>query len=505
VLDEGLGSLVAPDGTRTALRRKTFELLRLMLGRPDQVVSRDDILDAVWPGVFVTDDSITQCVAEIRKAMGPRGAALLKTIRGRGYALLTEVAEDRAPAQAALLPEPRRDDRPSIAVLPFRQALAAPDEAYFANGIIEGIVHVLSGLERILVISRGSALAVAETTTDPREVGRLLGVRYVLQGSVLRAGDRLRIITELSETEGGAVLRTDRHEGEAADLFALQDRIAERVVTTIAPEVHGWELLRALRKPPSSLTAYDFVLRALDQMRHLDRDSMERGRAMLEQAIAADRGHGLAYGHLGWWYVFWVAQGWSHDIAADQAAATRAASAALERDRNDALALTARGLLVGHVDRDLELARRLVDQAVAASPSCALAWCGGAAVHNWREDGAAAVAWAERAVRLAPADPFAFLHEHLLSQAHYTAGNWDQAIAWGRVSAASNPRHQATWRALIASLVAGGRLAEAREAAQRLLDLDPGFTLRGFESRTTLPPVSRARFFGLLRQAGLPD
>ena len=213
------------------------------------------------------------------------------------------------------------------------------------------------GWSGITVITRGSALGARRDHRRPAR-GRP-AARRALRAAGRRPsrGDRLRIITELSETEGGAVLRTDRHEGEAADLFALQDRIAERVVTTIAPEVRGWELLRALRKPPASLTAYDLVLRALDQMRHLDRElRMERGRAMLEQAVAADRGHGLAYSHLGWWYVFWVAQGWSHDIAADQAAATRAASAALERDRNDALALAARGLLVGHVDRDLDLA-----------------------------------------------------------------------------------------------------------------------------------------------------
>ena len=146
-----------------------------------------------------------------------------------------------------------------------------------------------------------------------------------------------------------------------------------------------------------------------------------------------------------------------------------------------------------------------MDQAVAASPNCALAWTGGAAVRSWREEGAEAVAWAERAVRLAPLDPFAFLHEHILSQAHYTAENWAQAIAWGRASATSNPRHQATWRALIASLVAAGRMTEASEAAQRLLELDPGFSLRRFALRTMLPPIARGRFCDRLRQAGLPN
>lgn len=508
VLDEGLGSLVAPDGSQTVLRAKTLDLLRLLLRNPGRVVSRTEILDTVWPGLFVTDDSITQCVVEIRKAMGAGGADLLRTIPRRGYLLQAEVAaEQPSPfaATAAPMLSARTDDRPSIAVLPFRMDASDPQEAYFCDGIIEGIVHVLSGLERILVISRGSALAVAERTPDPREVGRLLGVRYVLQGGVRRAGDRLRITTELSEAETGAILRTDRHDGEAADIFALQDRIAEHVAAAIAPELRAQEMERARRKPPASLTAYDLVLRALDETRHMNRDAMLRGRALLEQAIAADPGHELAYSHLAWWYVFWVSQGWSHDVAADQAAAKRAASAALECNRNDSLALTARGLLAGHIERDFALAARLLDQAVAASPNCALAWSGGAALNNWREHGAEAVACAERAVRLAPADPFAFLHEHLLSQAHYTAGNWDQAIAWGRACVASNPRYQAGLRALIASLVAAGRIAEAREAAQQVLALDPEFSLRVFEQRTTMPPATRGLFCDRLRQAGLPE
>ena len=237
VLDEGLGSLTAPDGACTVLRPKTFELLRFLLAQAGRVVPREEILDAIWPGIFVTDDSITQCVVEIRKAMGQGGAGLLKTIPRRGYLLQAEVIEDAPAGAAPALLSSRAEDRPSIAVLPFRKEASDPQEAYFADGIIEGIVHVLSGLERILVISRGSALAVAEATVDPRQVGRALGVRYVLYGGVRRAGERLRISTELSEAETGAIIRNDRYDGEAGDLFALQDRIAEQVIATIAPQV----------------------------------------------------------------------------------------------------------------------------------------------------------------------------------------------------------------------------------------------------------------------------
>jgi len=295
VLDEGRGVLCAPDGAESVLRPKTLDLLRLLLRNPGRIVARQEILDAVWPNLFVTDDSITQCVVEIRKAMGGGGAEMLKTVPRRGYLLQAEVESDAPPeASRSLLPE----DRPSIAVLPFRKDGADPQEAYFADGVVEGIVHVLSGLERIVVISRGSALAVAETTVDPREVGRKLGVRYVLYGGVRRAGDKLRITTELSEAETGAVLRSDRYDGETADLFALQDRIAENAAATLVPELRERELGRALRKPSGSLTAYDLVLRALDQARRVEPEANAAARALLQEALRLDPGSAMARSNL---------------------------------------------------------------------------------------------------------------------------------------------------------------------------------------------------------------
>ena len=170
-LDDGRGVLLAPNGTETLLRPKTLELLRLFLRNPGRVVGRSEILDAVWPGLFVSDDSITQCVVELRRAMGEVGTALLRTVPRRGYLLQAPVMvdEDQPISALALLP-PVQDDIPSIAVLPFRKFQHDPENAYFADGIVEGIVHVLSGLERLRVISRGSALALAERTAAGREV-----------------------------------------------------------------------------------------------------------------------------------------------------------------------------------------------------------------------------------------------------------------------------------------------------------------------------------------------
>jgi TolB-like protein/Tfp pilus assembly protein PilF len=508
LLDKGRGVLVAPGGAETVLRPKTLDLLHLLLANPGRVVPRAEILDTVWPGVFVTDDSITQCVVELRKAMGAVGAATLRTLPRRGYLLQAAVAEEApaappAPAPAAI--SRRADDRPSLAVLPFRATATDPQDAYFADGIIEGIVHVLSGLDGLFVISRGSALAFAQTSLDPRAAGSELGVRYVLYGGVRRAGGRLRVTTELSETERGTILRTDRYDGVEADLFDMQDRIAEQVAGLILPQVKAEELARAMRKPPNSLTAYDYVLRALDKMRQLDRSAYDEARELFEQAIAAEPGHALAYSHLAWWHALRLAQGWTTDSRETAVIAGRLATAALEREPSDAMALAARGYAVAYVEHDFAAGLQLLDRAVAISPSFALAWCFGAAIRCWLEQAEAAVAAAERALRLAPHDPFAFLYQHIMAQACFTAGDVEQAAAWARSSDALNARHAPNLRVLAAAECALGRREAASNAVARLLSVEPGFSLAAFAARTPVRGAARDRLLTLLRGAGAPE
>jgi TolB-like protein/DNA-binding winged helix-turn-helix (wHTH) protein len=509
-LDEGRGVLIAPDGAETLLRPKTFELLRLLLRNPGRVVARDEILDAVWPGVFVTDDSITQCVVELRRAMGEGGTGLLRTVPRRGYLLQAEVIAEAPPAPVVVPPlgqmlSPRADDRPSIAVLPFRMGGPDQQETYYCDGIIEGIVHVLSGLSGIFVVSRGSALAFAQLSTDARAAGRDLGVRYVLYGGVRRAGGRLRITTELSDAERGTILRSDRYDGTETDIFELQDRIAEQVAVTVIPQLREQELARAMRKPPASLTAYDLVLRALDRLHRLDRDTFEEARQLLEQAAELDSAYALARTYRAWWHTLRIAQGWSPDDAADAAAADRLAAEAIGLDAADALALTLRANALAYARHDFDTAAPLLDRAVAISPSCALAWSCGAALRCWTGRGEEALSWAERALRLSPFDGFTFFHQSILAQAQYTVGNYDAAIAFGARATAANPRHAPSWRTMIAAAVALGREAEARELAAHLLEVDRGFSLAAMARRTPLRGALRDEFLARLRRAGLPE
>ncbi|HEY8610225.1 MAG TPA: adenylate/guanylate cyclase domain-containing protein [Roseomonas sp.] len=420
----------------------------------------------------------------------------------RAYSL----RQTTGPAAPIQVPGPALpDDRPSIAVLPFRMQRTDPEQSYFAHGIIEGIVQVLSGLEGLFVVSLSSTLGYGNRTADVRAVGRELGVRYVLSGSVLQAGNRLRIGTELADSETGAVIHADRYDGDMEDLFQVQDRISTQVVGKIAPQVRQREFLRAMRKHPDNLTAYDLVLQGLDQFHRLDRESFARARGLLQQAIAHDPAYAPAHAYAAWWHAMRIAQGWSADIGADHAAAAHAALAATERNRNDALALAIQGYVAGYAQKDYGAAAQILDHALAVGPNCALAWAFSAANCCFLGEGSTAVQRAERGLRLSPFDPFAFFFEHILSQAHYTNSDFEAAVSWGRRAVAQNPHHQPATRTLIASLVAIGRQEEARATAQRLLQIDPAFSLKAFVARTPLRGETRDVFAERLRQAGLPD
>ena len=189
-------------------------------------------------------------------------------------------------------------------MLPFRKYQKDPEEAYFADGIVDDIIYALAGLKELFVVSRGSTLGYGGDEVDVRAIGQALEVRYVLYGSVRREAGRLRIATELSDAETGAIIRSDKYEGELGDLFTLQDRISASVVGTIAPHVLEHELVRARRKHPQNMTAYDFLLQALDQLYRMDDESHARARGLLQQAMAHDPFYGLAYSYAAFWYIF---------------------------------------------------------------------------------------------------------------------------------------------------------------------------------------------------------
>ena len=418
-----------------------------------------------------------------------------------------KLGHDAVPAaRQRIEAEAGEEPRPSVAVLPFRLVGTPDADAWFSDGMVDDIIHNLSGLKELFVIQRGSTLAYGRRASiDPRAVGRRLGVRYVLHGTVQRGGGQLHIRTELTDADSGAVVASDRYEGPISELFALQDSISLKLVKTIAPHVRERELRRALRKPPQNMTAYDLLLQALDLLYRMDEENFARARGLLQQAMALDPGYASPHSWAALWHVFRVGEMGATNPQAEAEAAARHAAAAVERSGNDARALAIHGHVQAFLLKDYATARHFLDRAKAAGPSAAMAWTMSAATHGYVGEAAVAVAEAERGLRLSPADPYTFWHEGILANAHYVAGDYGQAVNWARSAVAQNPSIRFTLRTLVASLVAAGRMDEARRAADHLLGLQPEFRLRRYAQVCPFVPGILEGWIGRLREAGLPD
>ena len=400
---------------------------------------------------------------------------------------------------------PGSEGPPSIVVLPFREQNIKPSEEYFAEGIVDDVIHALSGLKELFVIARGSTLGYRERRFDVRAIGRDLGVRYVMHGSIQRTESAIRIHTELCNAESGEIVYSDQHDGELTDLFSLQQRIAHRVVMILAPQVRERERLRAMRKNPQNMTAYDLVLQALGPLFAMDYQSFSLAHGLLKRAISHDPQYGPAYSYAAYWHLLRVGQGWSTDAAADTEEASRMAATAIALDENDALALAIDGHVHSYLKRDFEAAVEIQERAIEIGPSCAMAWTLSSVTRGFLGHGPIAVARAERGLQLSPRGPHVVYYEHILSQAHNVNGDYAAAVRWGRQAARHNERLTSNLRCLTASLVAIGQDEEARRVGQRLMALDPSMRLSEFARRTPLPGTLRDTFVERLRAAGIPD
>lgn len=397
------------------------------------------------------------------------------------------------------------ETRPSIAVLPFRKHQDAPEDAYFADGIVDDIIHALGGLKELFVISRGSTLHYGGANIDVRAIGRELGVRYVLYGSLRRVGDRLRIQTELSDAETGLLIRSDRYDGTVGELFALQERISINVLKIIAPHVRERELTRAMRKHPQNMTAYDFVLQAIDQLYRMDESSFARARGLLQQAIAHDPNYAPAYTYTAYWYILRVGEIGTTDFDADAAAGAHYAAAAIERDANDPIALAIYGHVQSFLLKDCERGRAFLGRAVESGPNSAMAWSMSSATHGYIGDGVTAIRHAEQGVRLSPLDARTFWHEGMLAQAHYIHGDFEEALAWAKRAVNRNTSIRFNLRTLMATQAALGLRGEAAVTAQRFMALQPDFRLQGYAARCPIRQPMLDQWIARLRSAGLPD
>ncbi|WP_426407503.1 winged helix-turn-helix domain-containing protein [Bradyrhizobium ganzhouense] len=490
-------------GVTSLLGQRGAALLRLLLERAATPVSKDALIDAAWPGLIVEDSNLTVQVAALRRALElGDGGRWIETLPRRGYRYIgppvTRVDANAADApQPAALPVP---EKPSIAVLPFERSGEA---AWFADGMVDDIITGLSRIRWLFVIARNSSFVWRDRIADVKQVGRDLGVRYVLQGSVRRVDDRVRINAQLADAASGAQIWAERYDRTAGDVFALQDEIALAVVGAIEPSLRRAEVERIRRKRPDSLDAYELVLRAQPDVDSGMPDRAAVALSQLWRALSLEPTYGLAHGLAAMsHHNRFLRAGLKEE---DRLASVRHARLAIEHGRDDALALTFAGFSLGMDAHDRHAAFAAFEAALALSPSTALAWILGSVVAGWAGEAERAIDWSERGIRLSPFDPWAFAAYDAQALGHFNRDRYAEAASAAYKSNLANPAHSITWVQLAASLVALGRMEEARAAAACVLELQPGFRVSGQLAGVDCAPELASKLRKALCASGLPE
>ncbi|HKS64313.1 MAG TPA: winged helix-turn-helix domain-containing protein [Xanthobacteraceae bacterium] len=486
------------DGQPVALGARSFDILCVLVALRGNLVTRDDLSARVWPGAIVEANTVHVHVAALRKALGDgsAGQRYIATAPGRGYRFVGDIAESSLP----VIPE-----QPSIAVLPF-QSFSGDLDDYFADGMVEEIITALTRFPALFVIARNSSFAYKGRAVDIRQVGRELGVRYVLEGSARRSADRLRITAQLIEATTGAHIWADRFDGELSDVFELQDEVTARIVGAIAPKLQLAEIERVKRVPTESLRSYDCYLRGLV---HFHRDERQANRDALEmftKAIELDPDFATAHGMAAWCYNQRLRNGWLTDLAQARVEARRLALRAAELGREDAVALTTAGSCLAQVTQELDAGIALIDRARSLNPNFATAWASSAWARNYCGEAETAIDHAARAIRLSPLDPLSHYMDAAMAFAHFLAGRYDEAVRWAEIALPKHGGYQGSHRILAASHALAGRLDAARAAFAGLRALNP--QMRIADLRTLIPwrrPDDARRYAEGLRLAGLPD
>lgn len=505
-----------------AVGPQVFDLLLHLIRNRDRVVSKDELLQAVWSGRIVSESTITSHINAVRKAVGDSGGdqRLVRTIARKGFRFVGEieqagqarqpvgsgVIQQAASQTAELASAPLPPDKPSITVLPFQNLSGDPEQDYFADGVVEDIIAALSRIRWLFVIARNSSFAFKGRAVDVKEIGQRLGVRYVLEGSVRKSGNRVRITGQLIDAATSAHLWAERFEGALNDIFDLQDRVAESVVGAVAPQLERAEIERAKRKPTESLDAYDYYLRGTAKLHSGTREAIEAALPLFYRAVELDPEFASAYGMAAWCHLWRKVNGWMVDRPREIAEGLRLARLAVELGRDDAVALTRAGHALGHFTGDLDGGIALIDRAMLLNPNLASAWFLGGFLRALNGEPVSALEHFEHAVRLSPLDPEIFRMQVGMALAHFFAGHFDAASAWAERAAGNLPSLLVAAAVMAASSALAGRTQDARQAMERLHALDP--SMRIAKLKDWLPIHRRedlARFAEGLRLAGLPE
>jgi adenylate cyclase len=475
------------------LEPKAFDLLVFLVEHRERVVTKDDLLQGVWGGRIVSESALTTRINAVRRALGDDGATqrLVRTFTRKGVRFVGEVSEH--PGQAA-----QTSDKPSIAVLPFANLSGDPEQDYFVDGMVEEIITALSRIRWLVVLARNSSFSYKGQSPDVRKVGRELGVRYVLEGSVRKAGGRVRITAQLIDTLSRAHLWADRFDGSLENIFELQDKVAISVAGVIEPTLQAAETARSANRSTNDLTAYDLYLRAYSIV--LSAAPLIPGALrLLEQAIERDPHYGLA---LAWAAVCCqrlCMDGLSEDPEADRHKGADFARRALQVAGDDPVVLAKAALALTWFGEDISAMMVLADRALALNPSFARGWYISGLIRLFAGQPDTAIEHVEVALRLSPGARVGWA-VGVIGAAHFFSRRFDQAVPMLRLAIQQNQGFPSSYRYLAACYAHMGRIDEAREVIRRLRGIT-SLTIPGASTTYMRNPGHRELFLSGLRLA----
>jgi len=497
-----------------AIQPQVFDLLEYLIGQRHRVVSKDDLIAGVWGGRIVSESALTTRINHARVAVGDSGEEqrLIRTLPRKGIRFVG-VVHGADPAKipktvSAVAPktESAQPDRPSIIVLPFTNMSGDSEQDYFADGITEDIITALSKWRSFYVIARNSAFIYKGRNVDVKQIGRELNVRYVLEGSVRKSANRVRISAQLIDASTGMHLWADRFESALDDIFDLQDQVTASVVCAIAPKLEQAETDRATRKPTESLDAYDYFLRGMASFHQWTREEVKEALRLFYRAIELDPDFAAAHGAAAQCYANRKANGYMTDRAQEIAEAGRLARRAVALGRDDAFALSSGGNALAYVVGDVEGGAGRIDRALALNPNLAAAWYYSAWVRMFLGEPDVAVEHLARAMRLSPLDPRVGLMQTAMAFAHFFAGRHDEASSWADRAVRDAPDFVAATYISAASHALAGRLEVAQRAMARARQFDPARHISDLKDEIPLRrPQDYARLAEGLWKAGLPE
>ena len=514
-------------GAVVHIEPQVFDLIVLLVKNRDRIVSKDELIEAIWQGRIISEAALSSRISAARRALGDSGndQSLIRTLHKRGFRFVGDVEEvaaaaavaaaEAAAAQPAAKDAPQLvpsaeplplPDKPSIAVLPFQNMSRDPDQEYFADGLTEDIITGLSRQRWFFVIARNSSFTFKGQAVDVRDVAAQLGVRYVLEGSVRKAENRVRVTGQLIDAANGNHLWAERYDRELADIFALQDEITTRVIGSVGPQILVAEAARVRRKPPQSIDAWDLVMQAVPHMWRMSVQEHGRAQELLQQAVDLDPNYAHAHALLGWTYITMFNLDTRRPIGEFTNKALAAGARAVMLDDDEPWAHLVVGL--GHArQRRSQLAFRHLTKSVELNPSFALGHAGlgyALGVGGQPESGLQAL---EEALRLSPRDPFLAVYAPTVRyMSLFALQRYEEAIAVCRSTVALHPHHAGAWRLMTVSLGMLERTDEAKEALVRTLTMQPDLSSAHVANDTVYSdPDVRARFLEGLRRAGLKD